>query len=55
MADSKEANVVENDGDTKIEAAVPLADTTKGEVSPAADQSNRGAEMAARMAVTVPK
>jgi len=55
MADLKTANEVVNDGDTKVEAATVLADTNKGEISPAADQSNRGAEMAARMTVTTPK
>jgi len=40
------------DSETKIEEATPLADVSKGEISPAADQSDRGGEIAARMAVT---
>lgn len=41
------------DPETTIEAAALLADPSRGEISPAADQSNRGNEMAARMAPQV--
>jgi hypothetical protein len=36
--------------ETKIEKATPLADTSKGEVSPAADQTNRTDQLAAQLA-----
>lgn len=51
MAKSEEVQS-EPEIETKIEEATPLADTKKGEISPAADQSTRGDEIAARMAVT---
>lgn len=44
---------VAQDPETVIAPATPLADTKLGEISPAADQSNRGAEIAARMAPQV--
>lgn len=44
---------ITQDPETAIAEATPLADTTVGEISPAADQSNRGAEIAARMAPQV--
>ena len=50
MAAAKDSKPQVQDPETKIvEGAVP---TVPGEISPAADQSNRDSEIAARMAVT---